>query len=756
MNLHKERILTSQDIWKIVRGKWWLIVLGASIGFFAGIYLNYTSIPQYRSATLVFVEDKNPQAQSIFQISNASNSDRQLNNEMAILRSRTVITSVIDTLINSEKTNLFLFGKKSHHKIPNLQRLLSFLPWISAVQEDTIFHEIPEHWTESDIRNAASRLRSNLSISPVKGTGLLSISVTAPDPEEAALLSNTVSRIYQHLDISRSRADILGVKEFLSSRLSKVGKALEESERKIVEHQEEQGVINISSSAENLISQSSKFESNYLSLQTEIEALSKKLEIQRSLLSDTEKALIDEACLFSDPLIENLRKEIAGLETSLLSKNIGGYSENDLWIISTQNKINELRSLLKLETEKMLSSKMVAINPLEHREKLLTDIFSTETELQTKEVHSDALLKINKNYERKINQLPAKILEYVRLERDRQINENVFLLLKTKHVEYGISEQTKLGSIQIIDPALPNYAPISPNKQKNMILATIVGLVLCIVVLVVLEVFDNTVRTKADLEEFNLPLLGMVPFAVQKNGFLWKRSTNRNPIQAFRNRLISHFDSKSPISESYRHLRTSLHFIQHDGRLKTITMLSAGQKEGKSATAINLGITYSQLGKKTLLVDSDLRKPIIHRVFRCEKEHGLTDVLNDGLDLDVAIEKTDIENFSVLSCGTIPPNPSEILASKEMDNLIEKLKERFDKIIFDTPPVNAVADGAIVSKKCDGAVLVAFSNSTHRDSLAHAVEYLERIDANLLGIVLNGIRKHHATPSHYYYYYGKD
>jgi len=199
-----------------------------------------------------------------------------------------------------------------------------------------------------------------------------------------------------------------------------------------------------------------------------------------------------------------------------------------------------------------------------------------------------------------------------------------------------------------------------------------------------------------------------------------------------------------------------LHFIQHDDRLKTIAMLSADQKEGKSATAINLGITYAQLGKKTLLVDSDLRRPIMHRVFRCEKTHGLTDILNDGLDFDQAIKKTDIENLFVLPYGTTPPNPSEMLASKEMDNLIEKLKEKFDKIIFDTPPANAVADGAIVSKKCNGAVLVAFSNSTHRDSLWHAVEYLKRIDANLLGIVLNGIRKHHATPSHYYYYYGRD
>jgi len=748
------RSLTLHDLWRMILGKWWFISGSIILGIVVSSYFNQTVIPEYKSSTLVLVKDQMAQTQAILQFRGMDNIDQQINNEKSILKSRKVTMTVIDTLMRS-KQNLYILGKKINGDFEHFSWFVQLIAKIPGFEPRTHFVYQPKpisQWNDEDVRRSADKLRSKLQVSQISNTELISIAVSAPSPDEAALLSNTVAKIYQSMDLSRSRADVKGVKDFLTSRLNDVSVSLQNSEIALLQHQEKHGIVNISSGAEKLISQSSEFESEYLGAKTEIETLNKELEIQRNLLSETENALLEQVGAISSPIIEKLRNQIADLKASILTKDV---NKSDAWVLSTRKQIKDLKDLQRIETEKALETKFVTINPLAYREDLLKSILTLESKIATLRKKRQSLFEIKQDFEGRLSQLPAKTLEYVRLERERQVNENVFLLLKTKFIEYGISEQTQLGSVQIIDTAVPNHSPISPNKQKNLILGILVGLVLSIVLLLIREVMDNTICSKRDLEEFGIPILGIVPFAGKSKLFGLNIRKNGS-MKAFRNRLVSHFDSKSPISESYRHLRTGLHFIKHNNGLKTIGVLSSGPKEGKSATAINLGITYAQLDKKTIIVDSDLRRPIIHKVFRAKKTLGLSDVLNGDADLESVIVSTEIENLYILPCGTTPPNPSEILASESMGNLHEDLSQRFDKIIFDTPPINAVADGAIVSKKCDGSIFVVSSNTTHLDAFRHAIEYLRRIETNLLGLVLNGVKKHHVTPSHYYYYYGRD
>lgn len=216
--------------------------------------------------------------------------------------------------------------------------------------------------------------------------------------------------------------------------------------------------------------------------------------------------------------------------------------------------------------------------------------------------------------------------------------------------------------------------------------------------------------------------------------------------------LITHNSPKSPISEAYRMLRTNIQFSSFDKPLKTILITSTGPSEGKTTTVCNLAVTFAQSGSKTLIVDADLRKPKVHKVFNIENKKGLTNILVQKDDFEKMINETMVENLYVLTCGAIPPNPSELLASNAMKNFIQQLKERYDIILLDAPPVGTVTDAAILSTIADGTILVAASGTVEIEGLKRSKELLVNVNANIIGVVLNKLDKT-AKGNYYYYYY---
>jgi protein-tyrosine kinase len=217
-------------------------------------------------------------------------------------------------------------------------------------------------------------------------------------------------------------------------------------------------------------------------------------------------------------------------------------------------------------------------------------------------------------------------------------------------------------------------------------------------------------------------------------------------------KLITLESPRSPITEQYRTLRTNIQFASVDAELKTILVTSTGPNEGKSTTIANLAIVFAQQGKKVLLVDTDLRKPTVHYTFLLNNVRGLTTILTKQSTLLDVVNETEIENLSVLSSGPIPPNPAELIGSIAMASFIEEAKTHFDLILFDTPPVLAVADAQILSNICDGTILVIASGSTEKDAALKSRDLLNSSKAKLLGTVLNKIK---ASDSQYYYYYGQ-
>ena len=218
--------------------------------------------------------------------------------------------------------------------------------------------------------------------------------------------------------------------------------------------------------------------------------------------------------------------------------------------------------------------------------------------------------------------------------------------------------------------------------------------------------------------------------------------------------LIVDKDPKSPVAEAYRMLRTNLQFLGFDNPLRVILVTSAGIKEGKTTTVSNLAVTFAQMGVKTLIVDCDLRRPRLHQVFNVDNKKGLSNLLLEQEDFNDYTISTSINNLDILTSGHIPPNPSELFSSNRMKDIMATLRENYEIILIDSPPVSYVTDATILSKIVDGTIFVVHSGKEEIDVLQRSMITLKNVDANVVGIILNKLRKN--SKSGYYYYYMDD
>ncbi|MFD0961654.1 CpsD/CapB family tyrosine-protein kinase [Paenibacillus chungangensis] len=217
--------------------------------------------------------------------------------------------------------------------------------------------------------------------------------------------------------------------------------------------------------------------------------------------------------------------------------------------------------------------------------------------------------------------------------------------------------------------------------------------------------------------------------------------------------LITLLNPRSPISEAYRSLRTNIDFSSIDEKLQTIMVTSAGPGEGKSTTITNLAVTYAQSDRKVVLIDADLRKPTAHRTFILSNRWGLSSAIAQQCSIEEAIQMTTIPNLDVITSGDIPPNPSEMMNSKRMTAILAQLRSIYDIVLIDTPPLLAVTDAQIVATKCDGVIMVVNQGKVKRDIAKRAIQNLENVNARILGVVLNNVKRR-ASEEAYYYYYG--
>ncbi len=217
--------------------------------------------------------------------------------------------------------------------------------------------------------------------------------------------------------------------------------------------------------------------------------------------------------------------------------------------------------------------------------------------------------------------------------------------------------------------------------------------------------------------------------------------------------LITVTNPRSPVSEAFRALRTNIDFSSVDEQIQIIMVTSSGPEEGKSTVTANLAAAYAQADKKVLLIDGDLRKPTAHKTFSLSNRAGLSSLLSQQADLEDVVQDSGVSNLSIMTSGPIPPNPAEMMASNRMSAVLQELRQRYDMILFDTPPLLAVTDAQIVASKSDGVIMVVSYGKVKRDIAAKAKANLDRVGAKMLGVVLNNVKRK-ASEGYYYYYYG--
>lgn len=368
-------------------------------------------------------------------------------------------------------------------------------------------------------------------------------------------------------------------------------------------------------------------------------------------------------------------------------------------------------------------------------------------------------------------------LEYARLVREVEVNKKLYGMLKEKLEEARITEAQRIGDVSIVDPAVMPRAPVSPPSKTILLIGGMMGIILGIAFAFMFESLDTSIRTIEDVEEkIKLPVLGVVPsvsrYLEKEKGFFVRLKRRILPVrkseaEIARIGLIVHYKPSSPVAEAYRNIRTNLKLGTNQ---KTILIASAGPREGKTTILTNLALTLAQRGAKTLLVSSDLRRPILADIFGIKKEPGLNEVITGTIDIDDALRNiSDImlghmhideiikfpgmENIWILPSGHIPHNPAEILESRELAKLIGELKKEFDFIFFDSPPVLSVTDATLISSKVDNVILCYEVGRTAREALSRAKVQLESAGAKISGVVLNQIAPQTETMATYPYYY---
>ena len=374
----------------------------------------------------------------------------------------------------------------------------------------------------------------------------------------------------------------------------------------------------------------------------------------------------------------------------------------------------------RLQTERYASSKE---NLQTQLETLDADINRTQTEL-------DQLLVLANNTDQgEISRLRNTLTQY----------QASYANLLQSFEALRLTEAQSVDTITVVEPAQIPENPVRPRTLLNTLLAAIVGLMLATGAVFLIEFLDDTVKTPEDLTNIlRVTWLGAIA-----------RMTGADSVES----MVTVNEPRHPTSEAYRSLRTNLQFSSIDKDLRTMAVTSANPGEGKTTTSVNLAIVMAQAGFSVALVDADMRRPRIHKLFGFNNSMGLTDaVVHSDLPPSHYLRPTTVDNLRVMTSGKIPPNPAELLASRRMGELLERLKEEVDIVICDSPPALAVTDAAIIGRQVDGIMLVIDTGKTRKDAAMRAVESLRKVDGHILGAVLNRLSR--SSRGYYYYYDG--
>ncbi|MCC5875534.1 MAG: polysaccharide biosynthesis tyrosine autokinase [Candidatus Sumerlaeia bacterium] len=698
----------------------WLI-LAICLGMLAlgSVHLNRAE-PVFSASATIKYESSRRQLVDVAGLEDSGALTNEIATQVEVIRSPRIIARVIDSIgleRTLQETDTF------DRPISPLARVSEFFRDVkNKVSRQIVSFEIeplaPEIANRQRLEESiAARLRVN----QVFGTKVISISYQDTNRELTAQVANEFANQYILELADENRRALEQASIWFDEQVQEAEERLKRAEEAQLQYK---GVADI-----RVLQQNYEIASETMrSLGTEIQRQKTKL----ARLNTRNEAALDEAlwpALLADvPEYDNLRKRIDELEFSRAARAAEDTERHP--------------EVLRLDREIDLLTKQ-----LNERAKRLIEDFKTEARLAQLELES--LENRRSEQESLVESIQAAMIEYRVLEREVDSSRELYSALLARSKQIAVGVDTNTSSVTILSPArVPEYQS-SPRIMQTLILFGLFGLFLGTGMVLIIDKFDRSVKDPAYIEErFGIPTLGLVPFLRPPGRKLLRggRKQGHSP-------LVTGMDPNSHSAEAFRLLRTSLQYSTAGSPPKVLLFTSSFPREGKSTVAANLAISHALRGDKVLLIDGDLKRPVVHKTFDLKKEPGLSDVLTGQKKINDALLTSEVENLFVLTAGHDAPSPGDLLESQTMADLLDDMRTQYDMVIIDSPPVAGIADALILSRSVDGICLIVDRGKTPIDAFSKVISVLDQVQAPILGVVYNA-RHRGSGASHRSSYYG--
>ncbi len=723
-DIQKKEIHIKDYVQVVLRRKWIVIVSLITLVTTVTIF-SFKATPIYQATTQVMIDREDPHVVSFEEVMSLDLDRRNVQifyqTQYKILASRSLALRVMNSLNLKDSPE---FRPDEGSRGFSIKDFLGLFVKKPRPEEES--HKTNE---DSDKDDENSKLDKNsrlidsylgkLEIDPIRNSRLVNISFKGVHPDIITTIANKHAEEYIERNLEMRFAASQDGLKWLQKQLYGKREMVEKAENTLQLYKEKEGVLSLEG-RQNIIVQ--KLEESNAALtraRTERIGLETLYNLSKEY-SETPGMIESLPEIIENPLIRRLKTKYIELSIEV-TKLSDKYGKNHPVMIRHTSQAKDLKNKIDAEVNKIVKSLEAGYRVALSKEESLSRALEEEKE---------KALKLNR-----------KAIAYGTLKRESESERNMYETLLKKMQETDVKGQMQTSNIRIVDLAAVPRFPIAPNKKLNIILGTIVGLVLGISMVFFLEYLDNTIKRPEDVEQYlAVPLLGVLEkIKAQVNG---KPTTSE---------LITHEMPKSIFAETTRNIRTGIMSSFADKPGKLILITSATQGEGKTFVASNLAITIAQMGKNTLMVETDFRKPRINKIFNATRNPGLTNHLIGETDFESIIKSTCVPNLSVAMCGFLPPNPSELLGSTAMETFCKTVRERFDMVIFDSPPAMVVTDAIVLSRIMDGLIIVIKSDVTARETAKRAISRLTSNECEMLGAVVNCVDI--SRGSYYYHYY---
>ncbi len=707
----------------------WIALIAFLVTVFSTAVATFTMTPVYEATVKLLIEAESPKVVT-FQdvIQEAQQRQDYYQTQYDLLKSRSLARRTLDSLNLwnhpqfAGHLSAVAAGSSRPERSFGLRRLLggavSAVAGLFSSREKPA--ELPAAGETAAQAKAIDVFLEDLTVSPVRNSRIVDVKFRSPDPVLAARVANAHARNYIEQNLEYRFLASKEATDWLAQRLTEQRRQLEASEAALQRYREQNDAVSLED-RQNIVVQKLA-DLNAAVTRAKTERLEKEALYNQLRALQTDRSALDTfPAILSNPFIQELKGQLAELqrEEAQLGEKLGDRHPD---MIRVRTAIQTAEAKLEGEIAKVVQSV---------RNEYLAALAQERSLAEALEAQKREALQLNR-----------KAIDYGVLQRDVESNRQIYESLLQRAKETGVAGELKASSIRVVDSAEVPRSPTRPRKGLNLLLGAVVGAMLAVGLAFFFEYLDNRVKTPDEIKAYlGLPFLGLVPRVSPKEV--------RGEPPLLTNGV------PPPFAEAFRVVRTNVLFSSAEEGSKSLLVTSTGPGEGKTVTASNLAVGLAQAGQRVLLVDADLRRPKVHDLFGHKAEPGLSNLLVGNAKASEAVRKSSVSGLWVLPAGRIPPNATELLGSPRFKDFLATLRDHFDWVIVDSPPVLVAADAAVVAHAASGVLYVVGAEMPARQAARSALEQLAAARARVVGAVLNRVDLEH-NAYYYSHYYRKE